>query len=246
MPKSFFYITRCPFPHFLVAAPGSFCFVQGVTAAPPLSPTDRFAGLIEGLYQVVAALSYRGQVEGWLIGLICARLRRLGARFARIVERARAGTLPAPTAVRPGQRPAVDRPSASRLAAPPPEHSLPTGFAWLIRLGGYKTAAYGSLLQHLLADPEMAALIVATPRLGRVLRPLCQCWASTPAPLGCRRVRAIRKRRAGPARLAGSKPRRGPPAFRSGGPPRRCMTRRAPPTIPCRSGYAARSERAAP
>ena len=188
-----------------------------MTAAPPLSPTDRFTAITEGLCQVVAALSYRGQLEGWLILLICTRLRRLGARFARIVERVRAGILPAAAPVRPRVRPAVDRPWPHARCAPPgfarsalvAGCSVPTGFAWLIRLGGYKAVAYGSHLQHLLADPEMAALIAAAPQLGRVLRPLCRMLGVDPGPARLpprrsrdpeapRRSRAPRRKQASP------------------------------------------------
>src|SRR6185312_11003612 len=79
--------------------------------------------------------------------------------------------------------------------------------AWLIRLGGYKAAAYGSLLQHLLADPEMAALIAAAPQLGRVLRPLCRMLGIDPGPARlprrprdpeAPRRRATRRKRASP------------------------------------------------
>jgi hypothetical protein len=37
-----------------------------------------------------------------------------------------------------------------------------------------EAAAAGSQLRHLLADPEMAALIEAAPQMGRLLRPLCR------------------------------------------------------------------------
>ena len=171
------------------------CYCSLVSTATLPSPADRLMGITEGLFQVVAALSYRGQLEGRLILLICTRLRRLGARFVGIVERVRAGTLPRTAPVRPIVRPTVrpsgDRAIASRPIAPRPGSldpaliagcSLPTGFAWLIRLGGYKAVAYGSHLEHLLADPEMAALIASAPQLGRVLRPLCRMLGVDPGP----------------------------------------------------------------
>jgi hypothetical protein len=45
-----------------------------------------------------------------------------------------------------------------------------------------EAAASGSQLQHLLADPEMAALAAAGPQLGRLLRPLCRALGVTPPP----------------------------------------------------------------
>lgn len=38
----------------------------------------------------------------------------------------------------------------------------------------YKAAALGNQLEFLLGDPEMVALLAASPRLGKTLRPLCR------------------------------------------------------------------------
>ena len=115
-------------------------------AAPP-APAERFARLIDGLCRAVAARSFRGGLAGPLIILIWSRLRRLGVRFARLAARIEAGALPV----------ARRRPTASRPARPAPPR-LPRGFAWLVRLVP-QASAYGSQLQHLLAEPEMAALL---------------------------------------------------------------------------------------
>ena len=77
-----------------------------VSAPPPLSATDAFALIMERLYQAVAARSYRGQMAGPLILLICTRLRRLAARFAALAARVRAGTLRSRAPVRAAPRPA--------------------------------------------------------------------------------------------------------------------------------------------
>jgi hypothetical protein len=45
-----------------------------------------------------------------------------------------------------------------------------------------EAAAFGAQLQHLLADPEMAALVAAAPQAGRVLRPLCRMLGVRPPP----------------------------------------------------------------
>jgi hypothetical protein len=50
---------------------------------------------------------------------------------------------------------------------------LPRKAGWLIPLVP-EAAAAGSQLRHLLADPEMAALVEAAPQMGRLLRPLCR------------------------------------------------------------------------
>ncbi len=56
---------------------------------------------------------------------------------------------------------------------------MPCGFGWLLRVTP-EAASCASQLQHLLADPEMAALLAADPSMGRVLRPLCRMLAVEP------------------------------------------------------------------
>ena len=139
-----------------------------VTLTSPSSATDRFALLIEALCASVAASHARG-LAGPVIVLIWGRLRRMAARFAA------AARLPA------AYRPAQPRPALSRPRAHDGRPRLPGGFGWLIRLSP-AAACHGGQLQRLLADPEMAALLAATPRMARVLRPLCRMLAVEPPP----------------------------------------------------------------
>ena len=146
-----------------------------VTLTSSSSAPDRFALLIEALCASVAASHARG-LAGPVIVLIWGRLRRMAARFAAaaIPAVSRRASRPAPS--RPAQsRPALSRPGAE--ARP----RLPGGFGWLIRLSP-AAACHGGQLQRLLADPEMAALLAATPRMGRLLRPLCRMLAVKPPP----------------------------------------------------------------
>ena len=148
-----------------------------MTLTSPSSAPDRFALLIEALCASVAASHARG-LAGPVIVLIWGRLRRMAARFA-------AAAIPAvsriPAASRPAQpRPAQSRPALSRRGADA-RPRLPGGFGWLIRLSP-AAACHGGQLQRLLADPEMAALLAATPRMGRLLRPLCRMLAVEPPP----------------------------------------------------------------
>jgi hypothetical protein len=114
-------------------------------------------------------------MAGPVIILIWTRLRRAAARFAALAARVRAGALPSPAPLRPR--------AASRPARPRPPHRLPGGFAWLVRLAP-EAACFGGQLQHLLSDPEFAALLAAAPQMGRVLRPLCRMLGvDPPAPL---------------------------------------------------------------
>ena len=77
----------------------------------PTGLADRFAAIIDALCLIVAAHVVRDRTEGTLIGLIWTRLRRRGARFAALLARFRAGTLPAPRPLRlRTQRAPSDRP----------------------------------------------------------------------------------------------------------------------------------------
>ncbi|MFP5248425.1 MAG: hypothetical protein ACLGP3_01200 [Acidobacteriota bacterium] len=131
-------------------------------AAPP-APADRLARLIEGLCGSVAARSAGGSLAGPLICLIWSRLRGLAGQFAGLAARFASGRLRR----YPSRRP--PRPGARRPARRP----LPCSHAWLVRLVP-QAAAAASQLSHLLAEPEMAALVTAAPQARRLLRPLCR------------------------------------------------------------------------
>jgi hypothetical protein len=97
-----------------------------MTTIASLSPTDRFSDLIEGLFKDVAAVALTGWVAIPLIKLLWRRLRRMIARFASVLARFRAGTLPAPGSAR--RRPAPARPATSPR---PPD--LPWRVGWVIQ-----------------------------------------------------------------------------------------------------------------
>ncbi len=68
---------------------------------------------------------------------------------------------------------------AARWAPAAPFPRLPYKFAWLVRLVP-EAASYGSQLRHLLSEPEMAALLAASPQARRLLSPLCHMLAVPP------------------------------------------------------------------
>ena len=149
------------------------------TAPPtPSDLSDRFAVIIESLYRATLRTS-RGPMVSPLILLICARLRRITARFAALAARYAAGTLrPLRTPTTEPRSPGLHPPPPRD---PPPRDPLPRGYAWLIRtVPG--AASYGSQLQYLLSQPEMAAMIAAVPRMATLLRPLCRALAAEPTP----------------------------------------------------------------
>ena len=152
-----------------------------MTVALPLTPADRFAYVLKGLREVVADRGGRRLITGTLVLLIWTRLGRIAEKFAVLTERVRAGTLPVSAPARTPRT--ASAPSSPRLLRPRREDEMPTGFGWLIRLGGHHAAGFGSQLQHLLCDPEMVALISAAPGpMGRLLRPLCWMLGIKPSP----------------------------------------------------------------
>ena len=109
-----------------------------------------------------------------LIKLLWRRFRHLKARFASIMARYHAGTLPAPGNARRS-------PARPRSASPPPPPVLPTHAGWVLeKING--TMIPGYELEKMVADPELAALVAEVPQLGRVLRPLCRMLAVKPPP----------------------------------------------------------------
>ena len=143
--------------------------------APP-APADRLASVIDLLCRVVAAQIAGRRLAGPLIILICSRLRRIGTRCAAIATRLRTGRLRRRAAPRPRPAPPAARPQRPHRPGP-----LPQGFAWLLRLVP-ETAGGASQLRHLLAQPDMEALIAAAPQAGRPLRSLCRMLGVRPPP----------------------------------------------------------------
>ena len=133
---------------------------------PPLAPAERFARLLATLLAMLGArLERPGRpgLPGPLILVVANRLNRIFHRLARYAARWQAGTLTPPRT-----RPPTPRRRAPAAHAP---DILPAGQRWLARLvPGIGVGA--SHLQHLLDDPDMAAMLRAAPQIGRTLRPL--------------------------------------------------------------------------
>lgn len=134
----------------------------------PASPfaTDRFALVIDGLCRAVAARIFARVMTGALIALIWSRLRRIDGLVQALATRFRAGTL----------RARVGSPRAAMVRGPAtrPCLSVPNEFGWLLKLVPYEAAGFASQLRIVLAEPEMVALLAASPQVGRILRPLCR------------------------------------------------------------------------
>jgi hypothetical protein len=144
-----------------------------MTTPPPCPPAERFATLILWLSKAVMAQT------GWgmslqLITLVIGRLRRIKQRFAELAAGVAAGRYsPRRRAVPPRKRP----------GQAPPQNELPQTFGWLLPLET-QAVVYRAQLEHLLRDPEMAALLAAAPiPMGRALRPLCRMLGLVPPPI---------------------------------------------------------------
>ncbi|MBV8095040.1 MAG: hypothetical protein JO110_17785 [Acetobacteraceae bacterium] len=143
-----------------------------MTWTPPLLPTgvsDRLALIVAELRVVLAAHMAKDRSAVAVLFLAWARLGRLASRFESLVAAVRARRLPPTPAPRGQAERDLELPRLEGL--PPPR--LPGRFGWLIRLVP-GAAVYGSQLQYLLADPEMAALLAGSPQAGHILRPLCR------------------------------------------------------------------------
>jgi hypothetical protein len=103
------------------------------------------------------------------------RLHRINAIFQALAALIVAGKLPPERVYRP-RSPRIQSPLPA-LRDPAKPKLFPYTFGWLCgavpslprRFGA---AQFGGQLRHLLADPEMKALISASPRMRRTLRPL--------------------------------------------------------------------------
>jgi hypothetical protein len=134
------------------------------TPVPPNSPAARLVLLLDELCAAIAARGAGGLLTKPLFFLLWGRLRRAAVRAIRIAARITAGT--PPPAPRPRTTPRPPRPPR------PPTLRLPRGFAWVVLLVP-GTAAFGTQLQGLLAEPELARL-AGDPAMRRLLNPLCR------------------------------------------------------------------------
>ena len=125
-----------------------------------------FSVIIIHLRAAIAAQAARNRAQTDLLMFVLGYLSRANARLQRLIAHWRAGTIPAPSASRPG-----------RPHAPSTAPRLPSAYAWLVARVGYTAAGHGSQLQHLLSEPEWAEFLRAAPQASRILRPLCRMLA---------------------------------------------------------------------
>jgi hypothetical protein len=141
-----------------------------------LTLSDRFASIIEGLCRALTTQGRDSRLCGPLLTLLYQRLCRTRTRFTALAARVRDGRLPAVA-------PARSR-VGSRRPTPPPAVRLPRQFGWIVRTvpQPWLIGHWRGLLEGMLEDPELAAVIAVAPQMGRELRPLCRMLAIPPPP----------------------------------------------------------------
>lgn len=120
---------------------------------------------MDGLCRAVAAHSFRGMLAGPLILLIWCRLRRIEAELQRVAARWRAGFV---------ERRILNRKNGMRVGGRVGRAVLPLRFGWLLALVPCDAACFAGQIRTVLGEPEMVALLAASPRARRVLAPLCR------------------------------------------------------------------------
>ena len=143
---------------------------------PPTLPAETariVAAIFASLAAWVAHVFARHQ-RAAIVGPLWSYINRTAQRFARLMARFEAGTL------RP-HKPAAARPAREAKAERKPRLRLPTAKGWLGQDVGWYGRGYGSQLEHLLNQPETAALIASLPQAQRLLRPLCRMLGIAPA-----------------------------------------------------------------
>ena len=171
--------------------------MSAVALSLPTGLMPRFALFINGLKQTIGeGMLWRPETVPLAMLLwdyLSGTLRRLAALHARFA----AGKLPA--------APRAPRPVAARAAAERarPERRPPGIPRGPVLLTVFR-AGFDEMLQALLDDPEMRALLAASPRAGRILRPLWRKLCPGPLPAVLRLP--PRPRRPAPREAAGRGP----------------------------------------
>jgi hypothetical protein len=163
--------------------------------SPPFTLADRLAMTLDGLARAVAARSARGPswlgsveaLAGVLVSLIWGRVKRAEVNIQRLLVRFRAGTLrvrvgtPAEAikdlravATKDLRAGATNDLRAEAIKDLRAGIKVPRGFGWLLPLVPCHAAGFAAQLRLQLADPEMVALLAASPQARRVLAPLCR------------------------------------------------------------------------
>ena len=154
----------------------NFNYVPPAVADPTNLP-ERVATILNGLRDLAARHAARNWAMIPMTVLLSAYLGSVIRRFTSLAARLAAG----PIGLRP-PRPRTPHPGPAREKGSP-KSRLPSRFGWMIEWLGYHAVGRGAQLRFLFTDdPEMAALMAASPQVGRMFRPLCRMLRLEPAP----------------------------------------------------------------
>ena len=143
------------------------------------------------LFAVLRAM--RGCVGGWggrgflapvLTLLLFRRLGEVCGDMERLCQRFQAGRLWRVL----GRAGVAGRVASDGRERVGPGRVWPWRFGWLVRAAAHHAAVYGGQLQAVLSEPEMVALLLASPQARRILRPVCRMLAVDAALLRPRAV----------------------------------------------------------
>ena len=113
----------------------------------------------------------RGILTGVLMALVHRRLGEISAAMERMVARFAAGKL---RQVAHRAAPAGPWATPGRVAA---MRFWPREIGWLTDLMKHHAAVYTARLEIVLVEPQMAALLAASPAARRLVRPMCRMLA---------------------------------------------------------------------
>jgi hypothetical protein len=133
----------------------------------PLTQTvaERFGLILEGLGRAVAARIAGGAMAAAMIVLVWTRIRRIEGKVQRLLALFQAGRLRVVAGPRQGRGSSGGKAAAGRL---------PLRFGWLLAMVPHQAACFAGQLRTVLGEPEMVALLEASPQARRVLGPLCR------------------------------------------------------------------------
>ena len=147
-------------------------------SAPPIGLAANLRLILENLRATAGLRASADRAAAPLALLLSAYLSSVIRRFESLVARHAAGRL----VTRPA-RPRPIRPQIGRPQDDPGKPRLPRRNAWLIGFLPYRASAYAAQLRHILVqNPELIALMAASPQAGRILRPLCRMLGMDPGP----------------------------------------------------------------
>jgi hypothetical protein len=147
-----------------------------------MSPSVSLPDVFRGLRDAVAAWGGRRLLGAVLVALLWRRLGEVSGRLERMMVRFAAGR-PMVRGARAvsgsigAAGGAAEVLPGDRAAGVARERVWPTGFGWLCKAAAHEAAGFGGHLRHVLAHPEIVALLRASPEARRLLRPVCRALA---------------------------------------------------------------------